>query len=104
MDKRNRLYYAAAAGTVLVFFIAIIGLATCDNGGSREMAPEEQAVLNAYQQGYLDGYSRGYSEGFTAGLKSAAGGQAAATVTSSRGCGVKVALDGDTDSDVADQE
>lgn len=93
MDRRNSLYYAAAAGTVLVFIIALIGLATC-GGGAKTVPAEDQAVLNAYQQGYLDGYSKGYSEGFSAGLKSSVAGQSTATVSSSRGCAVTGALNG----------
>jgi len=88
MDRRNTLYYAAAAGTVLVFIIALIGLTTCGNGGGPADAPQEEAVLNAYQQGYLDGYSKGYSDGFSAGMKSAVADQTTATVATSRGCGV----------------
>jgi len=88
MDRRNTWYYAAAAGTVIVFIIALIGLATCANAGAKGVTPQEQAVLNAYQQGYLDGYSKGYSEGFTAGMKSAVADQTSTAVTASRGCAV----------------
>lgn len=98
MDRRNRLYYAAAAGTVLVFLFALIGLTTCGNGNSKVSAPAEQAVLSAYQQGYLDGYSKGYSEGFAAGIKSGTAGQASATSTISRGCAVSSASTDDIDS------
>jgi hypothetical protein len=90
MDRRNTLYYAAAAGAILVFIIALIGLTTCGNGGAAGVPSEDQALLNAYQQGYLDGYSKGYSDGFSAGMKSAVAGQTSATVATSRGCGVPV--------------
>ncbi len=99
MDRRNTLYYAAAAGTVLVFIIALIGLTTCGAGGAQSITPQEQAVLNAYQQGYLDGYSKGYSDGFTAGARSAVGDQTSAVVTTSRGCGVSVSPQNIDDSD-----
>jgi len=88
MGRRNTLYYAAAAGTVLVFIVALIGLTTCADAGAKGITPQEQAVLNAYQQGYLDGYSKGYSEGFSAGMKSAVADQTSTTVTASRGCAV----------------
>jgi hypothetical protein len=86
MDRRNTLYYGAAAGTVLVFIIALIGLTTCGNAGSPSVTPQEQAVLNAYQQGYLDGYSKGYSDGFSAGMASRVANPISATVPTSRGC------------------
>ncbi|MBN1153172.1 MAG: hypothetical protein JXA58_08170 [Dehalococcoidia bacterium] len=86
MDRRNTLYYAAAAGTVLVFIIALVGLTTCGNGGSTTN-PQEQAVINAYQQGYMDGYSKGYADGFSSGMKSGEIEQAAVTSTN-RGCAV----------------
>jgi hypothetical protein len=88
MDRRNTLYYAAAAGTILVFIIALIGLATCSNGGTTGASPQEQAVVNAYQQGYVDGYSKGYSEGFTAGMQSDVASPTASTRASSGCCPV----------------
>lgn len=90
MERRNTLYYAAAAGTVLVFIIALIGLATCGNPGGTGATPQEQAVVNAYQQGYVDGYSKGYSEGFTAGMESRVANSTASTSISNRGCAVVV--------------
>ena len=88
MDRKNILYYAAAAGTVLVFIIAVIGLATCGDSGTTGGTSQEQAVINAYQQGYLEGYSKGYSDGFSAGMKSSVVESATDTVSSRRGCPV----------------
>jgi len=88
MDRRNTLYYAAAAATVIVFIVALVGLTTCGDGGTKGTTPQEQAVLNAYQQGYLEGYSRGYSDGFTAGMTSSVAEQTSAAVSTSRGCAV----------------
>lgn len=90
MDRRNTLYYAAAAGTVLVFIFALIGLTTCANPGAKGVTSQEQTVLNAYQQGYLDGYSRGYSDGFSAGMSSPVADQSSATVAPRRGCAVPI--------------
>jgi len=90
MERRNTLYYAAAAGTVLVFIIALIGLATCGNPGGAGDTPQSQAVVNAYQQRYVDGYSKGYSEGFTAGMESGVASSTTSTSVASRGCPVVV--------------
>jgi hypothetical protein len=90
MERRNTLYYAAAVGTVVVFIVALIGLATCGDGGTRNAAPQEQAVINAYQQGYLEGYSKGYSDGFSAGMKSSVADQTSTAVPTSRGCAVSI--------------
>ncbi len=67
MERRNTLYYIAAIGTVLVFFVALIALSTCGDAGGTPTASQEQAILDAYRQGYLDGYSKGYSDGFSSG-------------------------------------
>jgi hypothetical protein len=88
MDRRNTLYYAAAAGTVLVFIIALVGLATCSGSNGNGVTPEEQAMVNAYQQGYVDGYSKGYSDGFSSGMTSKVAQSTTGTVSSSRGCTV----------------
>jgi hypothetical protein len=95
MDRRNALYYAAAAGTVLVFIIALVGLTTCGNGATTTN-PQEQAIVNAYQQGYMDGYSKGYADGFSSGMKSSDLEQAAVASTS-RGCAVPASQPTDTD-------
>jgi hypothetical protein len=105
MDRRNSLYYAAAAGTVLVFIIALVGLTTCGQGDTTGTTPEEQAVVNAYQQGYLEGYSKGYSEGFASGMKSSVAEQTSATVTARRGCAVPlIPPDTSTSDDAAAEE
>lgn len=96
MHRKNTLYYAAAAATLLLFIVALVGLASCgdeDNAGADSQDP---AVLNAYQQGYLDGYSKGYSAGFSAGMDA----NTEDATTSSRGCALPSATattDDDTD-------
>ncbi len=64
MNKRNSLYYVAAAGAVVLLVVAIVGLSS---GGSGKAAASVSgdAVRNAYEQGYLDGYSKGYQEAYT---------------------------------------
>ena len=98
MNRKNTLYYAAAAGTVVVFIIALIGLATCGERGTAGSSSQEQALINAYQQGYLDGYSRGYSDGFQTGMKPTITEQDGASVTSNRGCAVPLSTTDDADS------
>ncbi len=88
MDRKNILYYAAAAGTILVFVIALIGLATRGNSDALPGATDERAVVNAYQQGYIDGYSKGYSDGFSAGMASGTVESTTAMISERRGCTV----------------
>ena len=95
MHKKNTLYYVVAAATLLLFIIALVGLASCGDEDNAEAASQDPAVLNAYQQGYLDGYSKGYSAGFSAGMDANAD-----ETTSSRGCALPseaAATDDDTD-------
>jgi hypothetical protein len=82
MHKKNTLYYVAAAATLLLFIIALIGLASCGDEDNAGATTQDPAVLNAYQQGYLDGYSKGYSAGFFAGMDA----NNEEETTSSRGC------------------
>ncbi len=65
MDKRNTLYYVAAAATVALLVTAIIGLSSF--GADKAAASShEDALRNAYEQGYLDGYSTRYQEEYNA--------------------------------------
>ncbi|MBN1857429.1 MAG: hypothetical protein JW846_10820 [Dehalococcoidia bacterium] len=91
MHDRNNLYYFAAAATVVLFIIALIGLSSCESENTAETGNQNPAVLNAYQQGYLDGYSKGYAEGWTAGMESSQGSATSSTCTTDRGCGSSVA-------------
>jgi len=95
MHRKNVLYYIAAAATLVLFIVALIGLASCGDEGNAEATAQDPAVLNAYQQGYLDGYSKGYSAGFFAGMDTDED-----ATTSSRGCGLppaEAATDDDTE-------
>ncbi len=96
MHRKNVLYYIAAAATLVLFIVALIGLASCGDDGNAEATAQDPAVLNAYQQGYLDGYSKGYAAGFAAGMDA----NTEEETTSSRGCGLPsatAATDSDTD-------
>ncbi len=84
MHKKNTLYYIAAAATLLLFIVALIGLASCGDEDNAGATSQDPAMLNAYQQGYLDGYSKGYSAGFFAGMDA----NSEEETTSSRGCGL----------------
>lgn len=81
MNRSTLLQYGVPIGAIVIFVASIIAVATCAETGP---AAENQAVLNAYQQGYVDGYSDGYSQGFAAGSRSET--QPQVTPTSSRGC------------------
>lgn len=88
MNRRMLMQYGVPIGAIVIFVGSIVAVATCGETGP---GPEEQAVLNAYQQGYIDGYSDGYSEGFSAGSRTRTQPQAA--TTSSRGCSPASATD-----------
>ena len=96
MHKKNTLYYVAAAATLLLFIVALIGLASCGDEDNAGTTTQDPAVLNAYQQGYLDGYSKGYAAGFTAAMDA----NDEEETTSSRGCAspsAEAATDDDTE-------
>ena len=95
MHRKNILYYVVAAATLVLFIVALVGLASCGDEDNAEAVTQDPAMLNAYQQGYLDGYSKGYSAGFSAGMDANDD-----ATTSSRGCGLPseaAPTDGDTD-------
>ncbi len=95
MNRRMLMQYGVPIGAIVIFVASIIAVATCGETGP---GSEQQAVLNAYQQGYVDGYSDGYSDGFTAGSRTRT--QPQATTTSSRGCSPTSATDIGEDADV----
>ena len=97
MNRSMLMQYGVPIGAIVIFVGSIIAVATCGETGP---APEEQAALNAYQQGYIDGYSDGYSEGFSAGSSSR--NQPQVATTSSRGCSTASATD--TAEEEADEE
>lgn len=80
MNRSMLMQYGVPIGAIVIFVGSIIAVATCGEAGP---GSEEQAVLNAYQQGYVDGYSDGYSQGFTSARS---GNQPQVTTTTSRGC------------------
>ncbi|MFW6055856.1 MAG: hypothetical protein ACOC9B_00900 [Chloroflexota bacterium] len=88
MNRPMLMQYGVPIGAIVIFVGSIIAVATCGETGP---GPEEQAVLNAYQQGYVDGYSDGYSQGFSAGSRSEF--QPQVETTTRRGCSTASATD-----------
>ena len=94
MHNRTNLYYIAAAATVILFIIALIGLSSCGAEDASVTDSQDPAILNAYQQGYMDGYSKGYAEGWTASIESnGANAESSSCTSANSGCGSSVPSD-----------